>query len=173
MTSEEEYPFGYSVYKLIKGGYINNVSVSFVPDRKSIEYKEKDGQQVRYINASTLLEISAVNIGANPKAVITTAKSFKGAVEKAWSDGVLNGTELNIVNEKIDELGKEDKDLKITDLEMKIAELELQLEVKNNEENLEENIYNEIYNEYVGASGRLGDHTDDQTSDALTIDNLL
>ena len=39
LTSEEEYPFGYTIFKLIKGKYINNISISFLPDYKTIEYK--------------------------------------------------------------------------------------------------------------------------------------
>jgi len=129
LTSEEEYPFGSQVYKLIKGGYINNVSISFLPDYSTIEYRDVKGKSVRVINNSTLLEVSAVNIGANSNALITGYKSLKEATNKAWEDGTLDGEELNIVNDMIDSL-KESKSEevglieKIATLEAKIKELE-------------------------------------------------
>jgi len=129
LTDEEEYPFGYQAYKLIKGGYINNVSISFMPDYSTIEYRDVKGKSVRVINDSTLLEVSAVNIGANSNALITGYKSLKEATNKAWEDGTLDGEELNIVNDMIDSL-KESKSEevglieKIATLEAKIKELE-------------------------------------------------
>ena len=152
MTSEEEYPFGYQIYKLIKGGYINNVSVSFIPDFSKIEYKEKDGKQIRHINASTLLEVSAVNIGANSQAVITNSKMLKETFDKAWEDGVLDGKDLIVVNEALDsfvpDVGTEDKDAKIVELETKIKQLECEIEVLSKEEDVEEDIYKEIFAEF-------------------------
>jgi len=129
LTSEEEYPFGYQVYKLIKGGYINNVSISFLPDYSTAEYRDIKGKSVRVINNSTLLEVSAVNIGANSNALITGYKSLKEATDKAWGDGILDGTELNSVNDMIDtlkETGVQEISLteKIFALEAKIKELE-------------------------------------------------
>lgn len=104
MTSEREYEFGYTIYKLIKGGYINNVSLSLIPDYKSIEYKEeKDGTSTRIIKKSTMLEVSAVNIGAN-NATSIQAKSFKDSINKAWDDDVLNGSELLELETLLEEL---------------------------------------------------------------------
>ncbi len=92
MTSEEEYPFGYTIYKLIDGGYINNVSAGFLPDYSTTEYKEIKGKQVRVINDSKLLEVSAVNVGANPGTSVNT-KSFLSGINKAVEDGILTDTE--------------------------------------------------------------------------------
>lgn len=112
MTSEEEYPFGFTIYKLINGGYINNVSVSFIPDYKTIEYKEgKDGMSTRVINKATMLEVSAVNIGAN-NATTLEAKSFKEEINKAWDDGVLDGSELLELEELLEEKEVEGKPYK-------------------------------------------------------------
>lgn len=103
LTSEEEYPFGYQIYKLIKGGYINNVSISFMPDYDTIEYKEVKGKRVQVIKNATMLEVSAVNIGANRNAMIT-GKSLKDIGNKAWDDGVIDGEELNALNDSIDKI---------------------------------------------------------------------
>lgn len=118
MTSEQENPFGYRTWLLIKGGYINNVSMSFIPDRDSIEYKEKGGKVVRHVNKSTMMEISAVNIGSNKNARITN-KSLKEATEKAWEDGVLGGEELNEMNDAIDKLEPVESKELTTDIKAK------------------------------------------------------
>ena len=163
MTSEEEYPFGYQIYKLIKGGYINNVSVSFIPDFSKIEYKEKDGKQTRIINNSTLLEVSAVNIGANSQAVITNTKSLKETFDKAWEDGVLDGKDLIIVNEALDsfvpDVESEDKDIKIAELENKIKQLECEVQVLSKEKDIDEDdIYKELFETFrAGGTEQVAD----------------
>jgi HK97 family phage prohead protease len=176
MTSEKEYEFGYTIYKLIKGGYINNVSMSFIPDYKSIEYKEeKDGTSTRVINKSTMLEVSAVNIGAN-NATSIQAKSFKDNINKAWDDGILDGSELLELEallekdkeglfepakkaiESPSEAHTEDTDKEaiqtykknLDEAEIKIAELELQLSEQKMEEEIEENdLYSQLFDEFV------------------------
>lgn len=162
LTSEDEYPFGYTVYKLIKNGYINNVSMSFIPDYSTVEYKEVKGKPVRIINDSTLLEISAVNIGANKNALITS-KSLKESVNKAWDDDVIDGSELNDLNDSIDKMesySNETDELKktISDLQSKIIGLELQIDDKE----LEDNVYEKLYSEYVSAG-----------NSELSIDSVL
>ena len=103
LTSEEEYDFGYSIFKLIKGGYINNISISFLPDYKTIEYKEnkKTGERTQIITKSTLLECSAVNIGCNTGTSIQV-KSLMEGINKAWDENIIDGTELNQLEEAID-----------------------------------------------------------------------
>ena len=103
LTSEEEYDFGYSIFKLIKGGYINNISISLLPDYKTIEYKEnkKTGERTQIITKSTLLECSAVNIGCNTGTSIQV-KSLKDGINKAWEEDIIDGTELNQLEEAID-----------------------------------------------------------------------
>ena len=126
MTSEEEYAFGYSVYKLIKGGYINNISISFMPDYKEVEYKEnkKTGERTRIFNKSTLLEVSAVNIGCNTGTSIQV-KSFKDSINKAWDDDVIDGTELNQLEEAIDKDIEETVESVDYDAEIKILKEEM------------------------------------------------
>ena len=130
MTSEEEYPFGFTIYKLIKGGYINNISISFLPDYKTIEYKEdkKTGERTQIINNSTLLECSAVNIGCNTGTSIEV-KSLKDSINKAWDDDIIDGKELNQLEETlekdIDEVVIEQMDYteEITRLKEEVKEL--------------------------------------------------
>jgi len=178
MTSEEENPFGYRTYLLIKGGYNNNVSMSFIPDRKTIEYKEKDDRAIRIINNSTMLEVSAVNIGANRNAMITS-KSLKDSFEKAWDDGVLDGEGLNEMNEAVDAMEAKaiaetesiDKDAAIVELEAKVAELELQVKEQDMDEELEDSIYIQVYEEFSPSSNRTGEPID-ETTDTLTLEDL-
>lgn len=67
-TSEDENPFGYRVYKLIKGGYLNMVSVGF--EAQDWEDKEENGEKIRIYKTAKLLEVSIVAIGANDEALI-------------------------------------------------------------------------------------------------------
>ena len=147
LTSEEEYPFGYTVYKLIRGGYINNVSMSFIPDYSTVEYKDIKGKQVRIINNSTLLEISAVNIGANKNAMITS-KSFVESMTKAFDEGEISGFELDTI---VDKMCKGDLQCKIKTLESKIVELKGQIEITDSNDNM----YEELFKEYVSDSADL------------------
>ena len=132
MTSEEEYDFGYSIYKLIKGGYINNISISFLPDYKSIEYKEnkKTGERTQIITKSTLLECSAVNIGCNTGTSIQV-KSFKDGIDKAWNEDVIDGKELSQLEEAIEGLEKN------TD-EVVTKEMDYEAEIKMLKEEMKE-----------------------------------
>lgn len=108
MTSEKEYPFGYQIYKLINGGYINNVSISFIPDYKTIEYKEdKKGNRTKVINNATMLEVSAVNIGAN-NATSIEAKSFRDSIEKGIEDNVIDISTLKTYDELMSETPSDD-----------------------------------------------------------------
>lgn len=121
LTSEEEYPFGYTIFKLIKGHYINNISISFLPDYKTIEYKEnkKTGERTQIINNSTLLECSAVNIGCNTGTSIQV-KSFKDGINNAWSDNIIDGKELNQLEEFIEKNTEKDTVTKEMDYEAEI-----------------------------------------------------
>ena len=129
LTSEEEYDFGYSIYKLIKGGYINNISISFCPDWKSVEFKEdKDGNRTQIINKSTLLEISAVNIGCNTGTSIQV-KNVKDSINKAWDDDIINGKELNQLEEAIEKDTEEETTItKEMDYEAEIKMLKAEME---------------------------------------------
>jgi HK97 family phage prohead protease len=165
LTSEEEYPFGYTVYKLIKGGYINNVSIGFRPDFNTVTYKkDKNDNQVRIINDSTLIEVSAVNVGANRMATVS-AKSIEDLAEKAFEENVLDQNELEYF---YDELKKyENKNLadfeaENKELKEKIVKLEQKIEYLQEEEaESEEDMYDDLYKEFK----RMKDESTDTTVD--------
>lgn len=110
MTSADEYFFGYTIYTLIDKGYINNVSISFIPNYETMEYKEgKEGERTRIINDSTLLEVSAVNVGANNSTTLE-AKAFKDIANKAWEEGAIGGQELKAVEDMLENYEEEPSD---------------------------------------------------------------
>lgn len=136
----DESPIAPYIYKLYKGGYLKSFSIGFAPDWNKVEYEERKGKQVRIIKESELFEISAVNVPANTSAVIQS-------IDKAWDDGYIDGIELKKLQEMLDVKveDKEDKDKIINDLQVRIKELELQLEELKEEEL---NVYEELYEEY-------------------------
>lgn len=72
----EEYPFAATVAKLIKGGYLTDVSIGGIVDKWSADFST--------IEAMTMKEFSVVPIGANQKAMITS-KSFGDVTMKQIS----------------------------------------------------------------------------------------
>ena len=79
----DEYSFADTIYKLIKGGYLNAVSIGFIPDFNEISTDEKTG--ARIFNKSELLELSVVPVPANQGAL---------RLGKAVSDGIIDEVEL-------------------------------------------------------------------------------
>lgn len=73
----EEYDFAATLYKLIKGGYINAVSIGGRVLEWSDDYKS--------IVRMEMVEFSIVSIPANPAAMIT-GKSFEAMAGKSMSD---------------------------------------------------------------------------------------
>lgn len=64
---------GRDVQTLIKAGAINEFSIGYYADDAHGEVK--DGQEVRVLDAITIIEVSPVTRAANPKAVLLSAKS--------------------------------------------------------------------------------------------------
>lgn len=117
-ATAEENPKAELVFNLYKGGYLNAFSIGFIPDQTKVDYpreqeKNRNKKNVpwRIFNNVELLEISAVPVPANASAVMA-------GINKAWDDGVIDGSEL--------------------------AELEKVLEVKPEETSVEVNITNVI-----------------------------
>lgn len=73
----EEYDFAKTVYNLVKGGYLNAVSIGGIVRKWSEDY--------RTILEMEMLEFSIVSIPANPDAMIT-ARSFKEMAGKSMED---------------------------------------------------------------------------------------
>jgi len=85
----EEYGFADTVYKLVKGGYLNAVSVGFTPDYSKTEYpgRNKPNSKIyRIFHKTDLLELSVCPIGVNQEAL---------SVDKALQDGIIDEVELN------------------------------------------------------------------------------
>lgn len=77
----EEYSFADTVYKLVKGKYINGVSIG--ARVKEAEWiKDKEGRVIgRKFTSLELLEVSIVPIPADSKALITAVKSGTASIE--------------------------------------------------------------------------------------------
>ncbi len=69
----EEYPFAQTVYEMIKGGYLNAVSIGGIVKEWSEDY--------RTILKMDMVEFSVVPVPANPEALITS-RSFENATGK-------------------------------------------------------------------------------------------
>ena len=85
----EEYPYADTVYKLCKGGYLNTVSVGFIPLKSE---PGKNGVRKVWVKQE-LLEHSIVPVPSNPDALrnavdshVITAKEFKEISKPAVKD---------------------------------------------------------------------------------------
>lgn len=102
-ATEEEYPFADTVYKLVKGGYINASSIGFAVNYEKSEYdKDRGGYD---LNNSELLELSLVNVPANADALIT-----QRAYDKAFEDKVITKEELDQITNSNEEVSKDDEE---------------------------------------------------------------
>lgn len=95
----EEYSFADTIYKLYKNGYMNAVSIGFIPDYDSIEFPSEGKNINRIYHKAELIELSLVPVGANPAALLTS----KGIV-KAMEDEVIDKLELDEIKYYIEEL---------------------------------------------------------------------
>jgi HK97 family phage prohead protease len=90
---KEAHPFAETLYQLTKGGFLNAVSVGFMP-RSTKQISDAERQSLgmpkygMYYDSADLLEISVVSVPANPSALITGAKSLVHS-------GVLNQSEVD------------------------------------------------------------------------------
>lgn len=91
-TSEEENPKGAQVERLIKGGFLNAVSVGFKP-LEAKEAKERSGSgffPAMDFTKQQLLEVSVVPIPANPNALLEgKAAPEDVALLRAWAERTL------------------------------------------------------------------------------------
>lgn len=126
-AEEEIYPFADTIYKLIKGDYLNAFSIGFRPDYEESKWNEKRGGYDFF--KSELMEISVVNVPANPAALIQSK-----SIQKALKDKVINSIELDEFKTLIEEMvAKKDKDEK--DLEDLIENVKTEL--KDEDDNIE------------------------------------
>lgn len=103
--AEKESDFAAEIARLVRGGFLNSLSVGFQPTEI-----DDDGNSV----SQELLEISVVNIPANPDARFSRAmKSFEAQKKEDEPE-----------EEEPKEEEKDEKDQKIEELEKEIARLE-------------------------------------------------
>ncbi len=168
----EEYGFADTIYKLIKGGYLNATSITIIPDHKTCEYPEARGSKdaSRIINKSEFIELSIVPIPMNP-AALATGKS----ISKAIDDGIVDDVEMKEYDIMCKELtgvgghtgpvgpgpGTKDKEIptegfgddgehgttEIVDLKSRVAELELQIKEQDMEVE-EDSVYKALFEEF-------------------------
>lgn len=112
---QEVTEMGRAIKQLVKDGFINTFSVGFVP-------LEIDGNT---ITKQELLEISVVNVPANPDAMMLAYKSLKSAnVDDEIIEKVIDKSKL-----EPDESSPPEEDTEIEELKSKIASLEDQVAV--------------------------------------------
>jgi HK97 family phage prohead protease len=145
----EEYEEAKTIYKLVKGGYINQHSIGFVPlqyvrrgdagfDRVNAEmmeqYEEYQGNAKRIVTKALLLEVSIVNIADNQRSSIMDVKSLNTAdydTLKKYGLNIKEGErdESEAEKEKGTEVtdGEETKELEETIQEQKSPKREVKL----------------------------------------------
>jgi len=79
----EEHSFADTVYKLYKAGYMNTVSVGFIPK----EFDRGENGKPTKITKKEMLEFSAVPVPANPNAIQVNS------IKTALNDGIINEQE--------------------------------------------------------------------------------
>jgi HK97 family phage prohead protease len=147
--TEEEYAFGDTVFKLIKGGYINATSIGIIPDYDSMEYpdnKKIAGKSIRrLINKSEIFELSIVPVPMNQEA-LATGKSLT----KALDEGLINQDDYDKLTTEED-IELETKDLKEENIELKsqLAAMELLLKEQEMEAEEEDSIYKDLFDEFT------------------------
>jgi len=148
-ADEETYPFASTIYKLLKGGYLNAVSIGFIPDYKAIEYDEK--KEVRIFNKVELFELSVVPVPANQEA-LATGKTLSKALE----DNVIDEEEFKslVEVEEEEKPSYEDLEARIVGLEEKIKDIEALFTKTLNEEDTNDNYFDELFKEFNQAGGQ-------------------
>ncbi len=133
-ATAEEYAFADTVYKLVKGGYLNGVSIG--ARVKAAEWiKDDEGNIVgRKFTSLELLELSVVPIPADSKALVTAVKSgslseteFEECITKTLEAPLDLPSENPVQVKSDDEVSPEEEALmkeQIAALEKRIADLE-------------------------------------------------
>lgn len=85
-TSPEQHPFGAQVGEMVRAGFLNAVSVGFLPlEWEEVRSPEGTLTGYRFVRQE-LLEVSIVPVPANPQALIE-GRGFAKALA-AWADGL-------------------------------------------------------------------------------------
>jgi HK97 family phage prohead protease len=85
-TTPEQHPFGAQVGEMVRAGFLNTVSVGFLPLEWE-EVRSPEGALTGYrFTRQELLEISVVPVPANPQALVEGRAFAKALV--SWADGL-------------------------------------------------------------------------------------
>jgi len=135
----ETYSFADTIYKLTKSGYINAYSIGFVPDWEAADANKKSGGFT--FNKTELLEISAVNVPANPTALVESK-----SIQKALEDEVIDNTEAEEMLyylKKIEKAEVKIKDVYFDEEYLEKEEEELKKLIKLIEKEVKEDLEND------------------------------
>jgi len=127
-AKKDEYEFADTVYKLVKGGYINASSIGFKIDwEKSERNSERGGYDFKN---TELLELSLVNVPANQGALITQ-RQYKDFCE---DDTEFDKFKENFIKDNQEETTKPETDLEqnkndiLVDFQEQLDRIELYLD---------------------------------------------
>lgn len=110
----EQYPFANTVYEMIKGGYLTDVSIGGIVKRWSDDYQT--------IEEMVMKEFSVVPIGANPEAMISAVKALNidsGEIKKEYHD-----FQRAVLLDKVADMGEDELKDAIKVLKNLVARLE-------------------------------------------------
>lgn len=140
------YPFADTVYRMYKAGFLNAVSVGYIPDIKSMEWDEKT--ETLITRKKELLELSAVPVGCNPNAL------QQRDIEDMYSKGL---TEKDIVlfKKNFDQKQKDDNE----NLKSIIKDIVKEVINENNKTN--------IFDELLSGPGNTNGSKDDGLSEII------
>ncbi len=171
---EDINPMADLVYRMYKGGYMKGWSIGFLPNYEKIEYPEKHKQGARRIfNEVEMLEVSAAPVPANQAAL-------GASIGKAFNDNVIDEVEMKSLEEWVQLEEEEDTTDDITKLQeeltekdIKIAELKLQLKEQNIDEEIEESdsYLSELFEEFDPAASPKG--ADGEQMEENDLDSLF
>jgi hypothetical protein len=162
--------FADTVYKLIKGGYLNAVSIGFLPDFESIEYLKNKKGVYRIFHKSSLLELSVVPVPANQGALVTG---------KALNDGVIDELELKeyemyckmLNDDSVDEEDsfiEDELEVEESSENEELKEIKLQLEEYKTEVGYLKSLFEDFGKDASAAAAADEGQTDELTEDEMT-----
>ena len=109
-TGQDLYAFGYMVFRMLKEGFLNAVSVGFLP----MEYQLANDRDFGLnITKQSLLEYSVVPVPSNPEALIQArGKGIDLSPMKSWAEKVLDdwdgeGKSLLLPRDIVEEMHKQ------------------------------------------------------------------
>lgn len=148
----EVYGFADTVYKLVKGGYLNAVSIGFIPDFNAIRRDEKTG--ARIYDKTELLEISVVALPAQQEALV---------LGKAMKDGVIDDVEAKEWKLYCEKALETQEDNKFTQLEEELNILKASIETQKS-------YLESLFKNYKQDSS--GDESGESMSDEYTEEDM-